>query len=111
MTGPSATPSGSSVVHDADHHRFVISDDGAEAELVYRRHGNRFVLVHTGVPPELEGKGIGGALVEAAVREASADGLTVVPLCPFARGWLERHPEVAGTARIDWHEASDKDQG
>jgi len=25
-----------------------------------------------------------------------------VPLCPFARGWLERHPEVASQATIDW---------
>jgi len=25
-----------------------------------------------------------------------------VPLCPFARGWLERHPEAASRAVIDW---------
>jgi hypothetical protein len=25
-----------------------------------------------------------------------------VPLCPYARGWLERHPEVASRATIDW---------
>jgi hypothetical protein len=28
--------------------------------------------------------------------------LTVVPLCPFARGWLERHPDVAARATVDW---------
>jgi len=26
----------------------------------------------------------------------------VVPLCPFARSWLERHPDVAARAAIDW---------
>jgi hypothetical protein len=25
-----------------------------------------------------------------------------VPLCPFARGWLERHPDVAARATVDW---------
>jgi len=23
-------------------------------------------------------------------------------LCPFARGWLERHPDAASRAVIDW---------
>jgi hypothetical protein len=23
-------------------------------------------------------------------------------LCPFARGWLERHPEAASKAVIEW---------
>jgi len=25
-----------------------------------------------------------------------------VPRCPFARGWLERHPAEAGKVPIDW---------
>jgi hypothetical protein len=28
--------------------------------------------------------------------------MVVVPLCPFARGWLQRHPEAAQGAQIDW---------
>ena len=75
---------------------------GQLAELVYRRRGDRLVLVHTGVPGAMAGRGIGGALVRAAVERAIRDGLTVVPLCPFARDWLERHPGVAAQATIDW---------
>jgi predicted GNAT family acetyltransferase len=71
------------------------------AELVYRRSGSRLVLVHTGVPRALEGRGVGGALIRAAVAKAAAEGLTVVPLCPFAKDWLERHPEAAALAEID----------
>ena len=82
--------------------RFELRVDGLLAELPYRRNGKRLVLIHTEVPEQLEGHGLGGALVTAAVERAARDGLTVVPLCPFARGWLQRHPDVAGRADIDW---------
>lgn len=90
------------VVDDVDRHRFEVSVGGAVAELVYRREGDRLVLVHTGVPDELEGEGVGSALVRAAVDAARAQGLTIVPECPFARGWLERHPQAAASVAIDW---------
>ena len=77
--------------------RFELGADGSLAELLYR-----LVLIHTEVPVELEGRGIGGALVTAAVDRAAREGLTLVPLCPFARGWLQRHPDVAKAATIDW---------
>jgi predicted GNAT family acetyltransferase len=82
--------------------RFELVEDGVLAELTFRRNGSRLVLVHTGVPDALEGRGIGGRLVRAAVDHAIAEGLTIVPRCPFARSWLERHPDVAATASIDW---------
>jgi predicted GNAT family acetyltransferase len=28
--------------------------------------------------------------------------MTIVPLCPFARGWLERHPDEAARVPVDW---------
>jgi uncharacterized protein len=82
--------------------RFEVRADGRLAQLQYRRNGNRFVLIHTEVPEQLEGRGLGGALVTAAIDRAARDGLTVVPLCPFAYGWLERHPDVASRVTIDW---------
>ncbi len=82
--------------------RFELQADGGLAELTYRRNGKRLVLMHTEVPVELEGRGLGGMLVSAAVDHAAQEGMTVVPLCPFARGWLERHPDVAARATIDW---------
>ena len=91
------------VVDNPDASRFEVRADGWLAELIYRRHGQRLVLVHTEVPPELEGRGIGAALVTAAIDVAVREGLTLVPLCPFARGWLERHPDAASRAVIDWN--------
>jgi predicted GNAT family acetyltransferase len=82
--------------------RFELTMDGRLAELRYRRNGDRLVLIHTGVPAELEGHGLGGALVRAAVGRAEQDGMTVVPMCPFARGWLERHPDMAAKVTVEW---------
>ena len=90
------------VIDSTDASRFELRADGWLAELVYRVRANRLVLIHTEVPLELEGRGIGGRLVTAAVDRAVREGLTLVPLCPFARDWLERHPEAASTAVIDW---------
>lgn len=85
----------SKVVDNPGASRFELTVDGHLAELTYRRRKDRVVLVHTGVPSELEGKGLGGVLVTAAVDDAAARGHAVEPECAFARRWLERHPEVA----------------
>jgi uncharacterized protein len=82
--------------------RFEVSENGSLAQLIYRRRADRLVLVHTEVPEALGGRGVGGQLVRAALRRAAAEHLTVVPLCPFARGWLERHPDDAGQVTVDW---------
>jgi hypothetical protein len=90
------------ITDNTDVSRFELHADGWLAELIYRVRGDRLVLVHTEVPVQLEGRGIGGRLVTAAVDRAAREGLTLVPLCPFARDWLERHPEAASRAVIDW---------
>lgn len=89
------------IVDDRDQSRFVV-EDAADAELIYRREGDRLTLVHTGVPDEMAGRGIGGRLVRGAVEHAAREGLTVVPRCPYARKWLEEHPDVASTVTVDW---------
>jgi hypothetical protein len=92
----------SGVVDVADEERFELKGDGPTAELVYRVKAPYLVLIHTEVPEALEGQGVGGRLVRAAVDRAVRDGLTIVPLCPFARGWLQRHPDEAARAPVDW---------
>ena len=88
------------VTDDRDGQRFVLRIEGHEAELTYQLDGDRLVLVHTGVPDELEGRGLGGTLVRAAVERAAAEQLTLGPRCPFARSWLEKHPDEAARATV-----------
>jgi uncharacterized protein len=90
------------VTDNREDSRFELTADGHRAELTYRLGSGRLVLRHTGVPAAIERRGFGGQLVAAAVARAAADGLTVVPLCPFARAWLERNPAAAAAVTVDW---------
>ncbi len=92
----------SEVIDNQAEQRFELAADGWLAMLVYRLRGQRIVLVHTEVPEELGGRGLGARLVQAALDRARAEDLTVVPLCPYARAWLEKHPEAAEGLTIDW---------
>ncbi len=74
--------------------RYVMRRDGATAELTYSRAGARMIIIdHTAVPDAFRGLGVGEALVRRAIEDARAEGRTVIPLCPFAKAQIERHPE------------------
>jgi uncharacterized protein len=89
------------VTDNSDASRLEIHADGENAVLTYRSTpAQRLVLIHTEVPEALGGRGLGGHLVQAAISKAGREGLTIVPLCPFARGWLERHPAEAAKVPI-----------
>jgi predicted GNAT family acetyltransferase len=51
-------------------------------------------ITHTGVEPAVEGRGIASSLVAAALAHARTNGLKVDPECPYARAYMERHPET-----------------
>ncbi len=81
------------VRHEPARKRFVAAVEGGEAEVAYLRPVTGVVaFVHTEVPEEAEGRGVGSALAEAALAWAQAEGLTVQPLCPFVAAYIERHP-------------------
>lgn len=91
MPTPAAPPA---VRHNADAQRFETTVDGALARADYRLQGGTMWLVHTEVPPSLEGRGIAGALVAAALAHARAEGLRVEPACSYVAGYMRRHPET-----------------
>ena len=63
--------------------------------LRYGRKDGRLVLHHTEVDQSVEGHGLGSRLVAGVLDDVRARGLEIVPLCPFVRKYLERHPEHA----------------
>jgi predicted GNAT family acetyltransferase len=59
----------------------------------YGRVRSRLVAIHTEVPPEFGGRGIGTALVRHVIADARASGFTITPRCPLFVSWFERHPD------------------
>ena len=57
------------------------------------------LIKHTEVLPSHEGRGIGGALVKHILDDAKSQGRGVIPICPYASGWIRRHPEYQGHVR------------
>jgi predicted GNAT family acetyltransferase len=79
--------------HLPEHNRFEALVEGQSCVLDYTLSAGRMVIRHTGVPSAVGGRGIGGALVQAAMEWARAAGLRVLPRCSYASAYLERHRE------------------
>lgn len=83
------------VTNNSDAGRFEAHLDGELAGFAnYRLSDQTIAFTHTEVFPEFEGKGVGGALARGALDTVRAeDDRKVVPLCPFIKAWIERHPD------------------
>ena len=84
-----------SVRDNPERNRFELPLDGHTAFSEYRRNGDVLTIMHTEVPPELNGRGIGSALVRGMLAIVRRDGLKVVPRCPFVRAYIGKHSEYA----------------
>jgi predicted GNAT family acetyltransferase len=73
--------------------RFELVVEGHTAFIEYEQDDDLLALIHTEVPAELGGKGVGAAIVEKTFEYAKEHNLRVVPICPFVGTYLKRHPE------------------
>ncbi|MCO6388545.1 DUF5996 family protein [Aliihoeflea sp. 40Bstr573] len=74
--------------------RYRLVVDGVEAEMTYSRAGDGLIIIdHTEVPAALRGRKVGERLVRQAIEDARRDGVEIIPLCPFAKAQIGRHPE------------------
>jgi predicted GNAT family acetyltransferase len=81
--------------HDPAAQRFSVMVDGEQGHLEYKAGEGAIVITHTAVPPAIGGRGIAGALVQAALEYARAAGLKVIPRCSYAARYFDAHPEYA----------------
>lgn len=77
---------------NADKHQFEMDVDGYQAIIVYKQSDNVITLLHTEVPPELEGKGAATAIIEKTLFFIKDNNLRLIPLCPLVVAYLKRHP-------------------
>ncbi|WP_017614515.1 GNAT family N-acetyltransferase [Nocardiopsis salina] len=82
------------VVNRPDERRYEIISDGEVAGYSeYILTNDLMTFTHTEIDTAFEGKGLGGTLVRGALDDVRGRGLSVLPLCPFVKGWIERHPD------------------
>jgi uncharacterized protein len=81
------------IVNNRADQRFELTVDGHLAAAYYKVEGGVITFIHTEVPPELGGKGVGSQLVQGALDQVRAEGMTVIPVCPFVKAWIGKHPE------------------
>jgi uncharacterized protein len=79
------------VVNNTSKHRYELAVDGHVAATYYAIDGGVITFLHTEVPPELGGKGIGSKLIRGALDQVRADGLKVVPQCPFVKAFIDKN--------------------
>ena len=74
--------------------RFEIRVDGETAGFAaYHRRPGVIAFVHTEIDPRFEGHGLASELISAALSTARSEGRSVLPFCPFVRGYIARHGE------------------
>ncbi|MEN2369925.1 GNAT family N-acetyltransferase [Leuconostoc lactis] len=76
--------------------RYFLEADGKRlAEITYTtiNDGQTYAINSTIVDPALRGQGVAAALLDAVVDEARANGMTVHPICSYARKAFFNQPD------------------
>jgi len=85
----------SAIRHNAANNRFEFDVEGGHALAFYRLADGVMTITHTEVPYALRGRGIGSQMMRGVLDSIRAQGLKVVPRCPFVADYINRHPEFA----------------
>lgn len=81
------------IKQNTQENRFEVDVEGKLAVVEYMDRPDKIVFTHTEVPVGLEGKGVGSALAKHVLDYAKKQGKKVLPLCPFIKAYIQRHPE------------------
>ena len=81
------------LIDNEEKKRYEFQIDGHTPLLEYIKAKGKIYLTHTEVPPQLEGRGIGSALIKQVLEDIEQKELTLVPLCPFVAMYIKKHPE------------------
>lgn len=70
---------------------FIEQEETQLAEMTYVWAGkDRIIIDHTEVDDLLKGKGAGKQMVSKAVDFAREKGISIIPLCPFAKSVFDK---------------------
>jgi predicted GNAT family acetyltransferase len=83
------------IVNNKAQQRYELAVGGHLAATYYKIADGVITFIHTEVPPELGGQGIGSKLIKGALDQVRAEGLKVIAQCPFVKAYIDKHPEEA----------------
>lgn len=86
------------VRQNADRQRYELVDGdqviGKAHWLPFERDASpERIFFHTTVDDDYSGRGLAGKLAHFALEDTIAAGLQVVPVCPYFKVYLRKHPE------------------
>lgn len=78
-------------------HRYTAAVEGTGAAVAeFIRTDELVVFTHTETDPSFEGQGVASTLVRYGLDDVRAQGLAVLPLCPFVKAYIGRHLDEYG---------------
>ncbi len=73
---------------------FNLYVDGKKlGEMTVSLNDTVLTVYHTGVEPEAEGKGYAKLLLNEMTAYVRANGMQIIPLCPYVHAQFKKHPE------------------
>lgn len=90
---PTKFPIGMRVVDNKEENRFETEIEGQMAVIEYSVQPGILSLNHTEIPEALSGQGVASEMIEKVLLEIELRGLKVIPVCPFIRKYIDKHPE------------------
>lgn len=81
------------IIDNRARNRYELDADGVIAHVDYSRKPGVITFIHTIVPEQLAGRGIGSKLAQFALDDARRNAEKVIPRCPFIAAYIERHKE------------------
>lgn len=81
------------IIDNRARNRYELTVDGITAHVDYSREPGVITFIHTIVPEQLGGRGIGSRLAQHVLDDARRNGERVIPKCPFIAAYIKRHQE------------------
>jgi uncharacterized protein len=91
------------ISNNPDRERFEVLDAGKLiGKAWYKAYDGegqaQRIFYHTVVNHEYAGQGLAGRLAKVALDETVAAGLRIVPVCPYIKSYIAKHPQYEASA-------------
>lgn len=78
------------IIHDKKNRRFTLDINGELAKVEYQLRGDKMYLIHSEVPIQMRGQGIGKVLVEKTFEKLIEEKFIAVAVCSYVKTAAKR---------------------